>query len=193
MVFSGRLFVLSIVFSRLIHVSVLWIMSMNVMSTSYADLIIATLGVLVKKIHEQVAAGCDDRARVMQRIPLGTLVNITYSVSGTFRTFWPMFLLVASSLDEPSLQSECQTPLSLSSSLCYCVASRPLFSGRSGMSLPFKDQEESGWSLQKPKSPWIRTRWAWKVQWRGGYGCSQAFCVESMCMSAKSSLKYHLW
>lgn len=68
------------------------------LSTSYANLIIATLRVLVKKINEQVAAGCDDWARVVH-IPFGHLSEYHFQ---HVRTLKDTFLLC---MDTSCIQS----------------------------------------------------------------------------------------
>ena len=127
----------------------------------------STLRIIVKKRNGQVAARSDDWTRVMWRIPLGMLENdISSCMPGTFWTFTVcVFTSCIQSWRSLFIAAVWMwvTYSSFQFTVLCGVASRHLFSGRSETSPPFKVREASGWSLQKPKSPWIRTRWAWKV------------------------------
>lgn len=145
------------------YVILLWILFLC--STRYS--IIATLRVVVKTSSGQVAARSDDWTRVTWRIPLGMLENdLSSCMPGTF---WTLTVCVFTSCIQSwrSLFIAAVwlwvTYSSFQFTVLCGVASRLLFSGKSETSPPFKGREASGWSLQKPKSPWIRTRWAWKV------------------------------
>ena len=103
----------------------------------------------------------------MWRISLGMLENdISSCMPGTFWTFTVcVFTSCIQSWRSLFIAAVWMwvTYSSFQFTVLCGVASRHLFSGRSETSPPFKVREASGWSLQKPKSPWIRTRWAWKV------------------------------
>lgn len=145
----------------------MWYFYESYFSAPYDILIIATLRVIVKKRSGQVAARSDDWTRVMWRIPRGMLENdISSCMPGTFWTFTVcVFTSCIQSWRSLFIAAVWMwvTCSSFQFTVLCGVASRHLFSGRSETSPPFKVREESGWSLQKPKSPWIRTRWAWKV------------------------------